>query len=140
MILTEEQCLVRDTARAFAADRLAPHSAEWERQAHFPREVFREMGQLGLMAVTVPETWGGSGADASAARVTRVPAGHPEGYLEGFANIYSEAAAAIRARREKNGRIPKDVLYPTVQDGLDGMRFIDACVRSSARNTAWTKL
>ena len=85
-------------------------------------------------------TRGGTGADASAARVTRVPAGHPEGYLEGFANIYSEAAAAIRARREKNGRIPKDVLYPTVQDGLDGMRFIDACVRSSARNAAWTKL
>ncbi|MCY6381185.1 Gfo/Idh/MocA family protein [Hoeflea prorocentri] len=85
-------------------------------------------------------TRAGAGSNAAAARVTRVPAGHPEGYLEGFANIYSEAATAIRARRKKNGKIPKDVHFPTVRDGVDGMRFIDACVRSSAQNSAWIKL
>jgi len=68
-----------------------------------------------------------------------VPAGHPEGYLEGFANIYREAAAAIRAAR--NGRKPpKDVVFPSVHDGVEGMAFIEACVRSSRKNGAWTKL
>jgi predicted dehydrogenase len=65
--------------------------------------------------------------------------GHPEGDLEGFATIYSEAAAAIRARR-KGGDIPKNVVFPTIDDGVAGMRFIDACVKSSAKNAAWVKL
>ena len=85
-------------------------------------------------------TRGGVSTGVAAARVTRVPPGHPEGYLEGFANIYAEAARAIRACRQAGGKVPGDVLYPTVQDGLDGMRFIDACVRSSAKNAAWVKL
>ncbi len=84
-------------------------------------------------------TRNGAGTGDAAARVSRVPPGHPEGYLEGFANIYSEAAEAIIARRE--GRAPgPDVLYPTVQDGLRGVQFVDACVRSSARNAAWVSL
>ena len=71
---------------------------------------------------------------------TRIPGGHPEGYLEAFATIYTEAAAAIRALRRKGGKVPKGALFPTVQDGLDGMRFIDACVKSSKANGRWTKL
>jgi predicted dehydrogenase len=85
-------------------------------------------------------TRGGAGSNAASARMTRVPPGHPEGYLEGFANIYSEAAMAIRALRGKKGKLPKDVVFPTVQDGLSGMKFIDACVRSSKKNSAWAKL
>ncbi|MEM0936793.1 MAG: Gfo/Idh/MocA family oxidoreductase [Pseudomonadota bacterium] len=84
-------------------------------------------------------TRGGSGASEVAGRVTRVPPGHPEGYLEGFANIYSEAAAAIRAHRAGEGA-PSDVHFPTVSDGLKGVEFVDACVRSAARNSAWIKL
>ncbi len=84
-------------------------------------------------------TRGGAGAGDAAGRMTRTPSGHPEGYLEGFANIYAEAAAAIRAR-QRGEEPPAEVLYPTVRDGLDGMRFIDACVRSSAANAAWTSL
>ncbi|MEJ6784260.1 Gfo/Idh/MocA family protein [Aminobacter sp. Piv2-1] len=84
-------------------------------------------------------TRGGAGAGAAAARVTRVPPGHPEGYLEGFANIYQEAARAIRAAR-KGGKPAKDVIYPTVHDGVEGVAFIEACVRSSKKNAAWTKL
>jgi len=84
-------------------------------------------------------TRGGSGAGAAAARVTRVPAGHPEGYLEGFANIYSEAAAAIIAAR--SGKKPdKAVLYPTVADGVKGMAFIEACLKSSNANAKWVTL
>jgi len=78
----------------------------------------------------------GAGAGEAATRVSRIPPGHPEGYLEGFATIYSEAAAAIMAAR-RGEPCPEDVIYPTVYDGLKGVQFIDACVRSSARNAAW---
>ena len=85
-------------------------------------------------------TRGGAGADAASLRVTRIPPGHPEGYLEGFANIYTEAATAIRSLRVEGGRVPQDVVFPTVQDGFLGLRFIDACVRSSMQDAAWVPL
>ena len=85
-------------------------------------------------------TRGGAGSGPASARVTRVPSGHPEGYLEGFANIYQEAARAIRAVRRKGGKLPKDVIYPTVEDGVEGVAFVEACVKSSKKNAAWTKL
>ncbi len=66
---------------------------------------------------------GTGAANASAARVTRIPPGHPEGYLEGFANIYGEVAAAIRAARHRR-RLDPAVLYPTVADGAKGVAFI----------------
>ena len=84
-------------------------------------------------------TRGGAGAGAAAARVTRIPSGHPEGYLEGFANIYTEAARAIHAKR-KGETLDPSVVYPTIDDGLKGMLFVDACVQSSKRNGAWVKL
>ena len=84
-------------------------------------------------------TRGGAGSGAEAGRVSRVPPGHPEGYLEAFATIYSEAAEAIRAHQA--GRAPSpEVVYPTIEDGLKGVAFVDACVRSSARDAAWVKL
>jgi butyryl-CoA dehydrogenase len=63
MILTEEQHRIRDTARDFAARRLAPHSAEWDRTAQFPREAIAELGRLGFMGMTVPPEHGGVGLD-----------------------------------------------------------------------------
>ena len=84
-------------------------------------------------------TRNGAGSGDASARMSRIPAGHPEGYLEGFANIYSEAAAAIVASRSGETP-PEDVMYPTVQDGLKGVQFVSACVNSSKRNAAWVKL
>lgn len=81
----------------------------------------------------------GPGTVDAANRVSRIPPGHPEGYLEGFANIYREAADAIEAARDKQEK-PKGVVYPGIGDGLEGVAFIDACVRSSRRNGAWTEL
>ncbi len=74
-----------------------------------------------------------------AARVSRIPAGHPEGYLEGFATIYSEAAAAIRAAR--SGKPPETgVIFPGIDDGVKGVAFIEAAVASSAKGGRWTRL
>lgn len=84
-------------------------------------------------------TRGGAGTTPASERVTRVPAGHPEGYLEGFATIYREAAEAIRAARTGKPT-PDGVLYPDLADGLAGMRFIDACVRSSKDGGVWTEV
>ncbi len=83
-----------------------------------------------------PEMGWGRGA---ANRLGRVPPGRPEGCGEGFANIYDEAAEAIPECR--NGSSPDaSAVYPTVQDGLEGARFVTACAQSSARNSAWVKL
>ncbi|HSK39261.1 MAG TPA: gfo/Idh/MocA family oxidoreductase, partial [Arenibaculum sp.] len=64
---------------------------------------------------------------------------HPEGYLEGFANIYAEAARAILAAR--GGRAPDpDVVFPTVEDGVKGVAFIEACIKSGRKNGAWVSM
>ena len=62
-MLTEEQILIRDMARNFARTKLVPFAAAWDRASEFPRAALAEMGELGLMGVTVPAEWGGAGAD-----------------------------------------------------------------------------
>lgn len=84
-------------------------------------------------------TRSGAGAGSEAARVSRVPAGHPEGYLEAFATIYAEAARAIRVAQRGEAQ-PDDVVYPTIMDGLDGMKFIAAAVASSKNGAVWTEI
>jgi hypothetical protein len=77
---------------------------------------------------------------AAAARATRIPSGHPEGYLEAFAQIYRDAAELIAARIE--GRKPEDgaMMVPDVEAGLRGIAFVAASVESSRRDGAWTAL
>lgn len=70
---------------------------------------------------------------------TRIPPGHPEGYFEAFANLYTDAAAAIRAHRAGDP-LPDGLIFPTVAEGVEGVAFVDACVRSSKRNAAWVTL
>ena len=71
-----------------------------------------------------------------AARITRIPGGHPEGYLEAFATIYSEVALAIAARRDAMPA-PAEAVYPTLGDGIRGVAFIEAALRSSAADGRW---
>ncbi len=74
--------------------------------------------------------------DGAAQRVARIPAGHPEGYLEAFANLYREAFRAIAA--EVAGDPPPDGLdLPGIDDGVAGMAFIEAAVASARRGAAW---
>ncbi|MBL4813030.1 MAG: acyl-CoA dehydrogenase family protein [Rhodobacteraceae bacterium] len=63
MILTDEQVMVRDMARRFAAEKLAPKAAEWDRTHVFPKAEIAEMGALGLMGMLVPEEWDGAMSD-----------------------------------------------------------------------------
>jgi predicted dehydrogenase len=84
-------------------------------------------------------TRGGAGSGSEAARITRIPSGNPEGYLEGFATIYSEIAGSIRAARS-GGHADENALFPTGADGVEGARFIEAAVRSSMAGASWTKL
>ena len=85
-------------------------------------------------------TRGGPGAHNVATHATRMPPRHPEGYIEGFANLYSNAAELITAKRD--GRAPDPLVtdLPTVEDGLRGLAFIEACVASSRQGSVWTKL
>jgi len=84
-------------------------------------------------------TRNGPGAHPAGTRVSRIPAGHPEGYLEGFATLYAEAAAAIRALRA-GAAVPPEVTFPGVAEGVAGVAFVDACVRSSRDGGVWVAL
>jgi predicted dehydrogenase len=84
-------------------------------------------------------TRGGAGAGSAASRVTRIPSGHPEGYLEAFATIYSEAAQAINAAKA-GVTVDPAVVYPTVDDGVKGVAFVTACIESSKLNGAWVRV
>ncbi|HHB82676.1 MAG TPA: Gfo/Idh/MocA family oxidoreductase [Devosia sp.] len=75
----------------------------------------------------------GSEAAAGEGVSVRIPAGHPEGYLEAFATLYDEFAGVIRGQSD-------GALLPTLADGVEGMRFIAAAVASSENNGKWTKL
>lgn len=81
---------------------------------------------------------GGPGLSAAANAATRIPAGHPEGYLEGFARIYADAADLIAAR--KAGKPAPATDLPGVEAGVEGVRFIEAAVRSAAADGRWTPL
>lgn len=74
-----------------------------------------------------------------AARGIRTPGGHPEGYLEGFANLYKDFADILEAR-QRNERHALQDWIPTIDTGVEGMRFINAILASSRANGAWTSL
>ena len=84
-------------------------------------------------------TRAGAGAGPAAARVTRTPFGHPEGYLEAFGNIYAEVARAIRAARAGD-KLDAEVRFPTVDDGARGVAFVAAAVASSGQGGRWVKV
>ncbi|HTB63523.1 MAG TPA: Gfo/Idh/MocA family oxidoreductase, partial [Opitutales bacterium] len=86
------------------------------------------------------EIWrrGNSYVGAAAKKFTRIPFGHPEGYLEAFANVYLEAFRAIEA--EVTGKPqPKDLDFPTIEDGVIGMTFIETAVKSGKAGAKWMK-
>ena len=95
---------------------------------------------LHLRAIGAPEQiisrGHGAGMSPATERLLRMPRGHPEALTDAWANLYLEFAVAIQARRE--GReLPTDFLaYPTIADGVDGMRFVEAAIKSNLTD-AW---
>jgi predicted dehydrogenase len=82
----------------------------------------------------------GPGTLPLAARASRIVAGHPEGFHEAFANLYSDAADCIAARRAAQAADPLAQHFPNSANGLAGIRFVQACILSSQRQSAWTSL
>ncbi len=76
----------------------------------------------------------------AAAHATRIPAGHPEGYLEAFAQLYRDAAEQVAAALEGRAPDPASLLVPTVEDGTRGVAFLAAAVESNKRGGAWVEL
>ena len=91
-----------------------------------------------LDAPSQNRTPNGPGTLPLAARSSRIVAGHPEGFHEGFANVYSDAAQAIAARRSGQAADPLALHFPDSRDGLLGIRFVAAVIQSSTHNGAWT--
>ncbi|MDE1175754.1 MAG: Gfo/Idh/MocA family oxidoreductase [Edaphobacter sp.] len=85
-------------------------------------------------------TRGGPGISAASTHATRLPSGHPEGYFEAFAQLYTDIADQITARILQQQPPAVACLVPGVEDGLTGMRFVDAVLRSAKNNSAWTSL
>jgi predicted dehydrogenase len=108
-------------------------SIEWV-QAEPNHLIYSPLGQNQQIV-----TRNGVGANEANRRYSRIPAGHPEGFFEGFANLYSDVADAILKSRESNS-LPADVIFPTIEDGVKGIAFIDAAVRSSKAGATWVKL
>jgi len=85
-------------------------------------------------------TRGGPAANESAKHASRIPSGHPEGYLEAFAQIYTDIAEQISAGEAKRAPSKQSLLVPTVDDGVAGVQFISAVLESSRKNAAWVNL
>jgi predicted dehydrogenase len=104
---------------------------EWS-QEHPNQLRFTKLGER-------PQTLsrGTGGLTAAAGRATRVPPGHPEGYLEAFANLYTDLAEQIEAKRDNRKPDPLALSVPSVEDGARGVKFILAALESSAKGGAW---
>ena len=107
---------------------------EW-RQEHPNLLIFTPLGQ---QRRTI--TRGGPGTGRAVAHAIRVPSGHPEGYLEAFAQLYTDLAEQITAKIEKRAPNPESLLVPGVQDGIDEMKFMSAVLLSSRNGSAWTSI
>ncbi|CAK0746242.1 Acyl-CoA dehydrogenase [uncultured Gammaproteobacteria bacterium] len=94
MLLTEEQEMIRDMARQFARERLAPTAAERDRTAAFPAAELREMGELGLLGMIVPEEWGGAGADIVSLSLALQEIGAGDGAISTIMSVHNSVGCA----------------------------------------------
>ena len=84
-------------------------------------------------------TRGSGNVSKEAKDVTRIPPGHPEGYLEGFANIYNDVYKKLYAQLNNQNYDDSNDCYPTINDGVEGMRFIETVLESSKNNSKWIR-
>ena len=110
MRLSDEQHLLRDTARDFARNELAPYAAEWDREARFPREALAELGKLGFMGMLVPPEYGGAGADhvGYALALEEIAAG--DGAVSTILSVHNSVGCmpVLRYGSDQCNTMPKD--------------------------------
>ena len=106
---------------------------EWQ------QETPQQLSFKGLDQPAQTRTPNGPGTLPLSARASRIVAGHPEGFHESFANLYADAAEAIAARRSGHAPDPLCLHFPNSHDGLLGVKFVDAVIRSSQANGAWIR-
>lgn len=113
------------------------------------KSLFWRQDEPDVLTVSSPfapaETWSrGStyvaAASAAAARATRLPAGHPEGFIEAFANTYRNFCDAILAKRERRKPTDLELDFPGIDEGVRGMRFVEAMVASARRGNVWVSV
>src|SRR5213596_712915 len=92
---TEEQQMIQAMAREFAETAIKPIAAEIDREARFPHETVKRMGELGLMGIAIPERWGGSGVDAAASPALRDRDAHETELPHAFHRLVGEARLAV---------------------------------------------
>ncbi len=95
MIFTQEQEMIRDTLRQFAGERLAPFAAEWDKQHRFPQQALKELGELGVLGMVVPERWNGAGLDyvSLALAIEEIAAG--DGATSSIVSVQNSLACGI---------------------------------------------
>ncbi|MFZ1426194.1 MAG: acyl-CoA dehydrogenase family protein [Geminicoccaceae bacterium] len=96
-MLTEEQVLIVETARAFARERLAPDSAEWDRTGKLPRDVLDELGELGFLGMTVAPEWGGAGTDYVAYALALMEIAAGDGSVSTIMSVQNAPVCAVLA-------------------------------------------
>lgn len=141
MILNEQQTMIRDMARAFARERLAPNAAQWDRDAHFPMAELRDMGKLGLLGMNVAPEWGGSGADyvstalaleeiaAGDAATSTVMSGHNSVGCMPVANFGNDEQKNLFLKPMAEGRMLSAFLLTEAHGGSDAGAMTSKAVR-----------
>lgn len=119
MLLNEDQAMVRDMARRFAAERLAPNAARWDETHHFPRDVIVEMGALGLMGMLVPAEWDGAMSDTVtyAAALEEIAAG--DGAISTIMSVHN-SVGCVPILRFGNDAQKEEFLRPMARGELLG--------------------
>ena len=119
MILTEEQNMIRDMARDFAGNELAPHAAEWDRKCEFPIDVLHKMGALGLMGMTTSDEWGGAGTDYISYALALMEIAAGDGAISTVMSVTNSPSLSL-IENTGTEKQKKDILTPLAQ----GKKFI----------------
>lgn len=104
MTLTPEQIQIRDAVRTYAQERIAPQAAQWDRDHTFPAQVLKELGELGVMGMTVPETWGGAGLDTLSLALALEEIAAADGATSTIVSVQNSLACGITLKYGTDGQ------------------------------------
>lgn len=138
MLLSDEQELIRNTAREFSRAEIAPHAANWEREGKIPRDVLARMGELGFLGMCVPEEWGGAGVDTVSYVLALMEVAAGDGSISTVMSVNnSPMCAALQAYGDDAQK--RDVLAPMARgEWIGAFLLTEPQAGSDASNLATT--